>query len=102
MRKTGGQTGNSLVSVQTSTLDLTIHLHASERESVGECGAFSNERSELTESTVSSGLESDVDDESEVFGSEERRNVLLDQVETSLEPFCRFRESRENIGLPAV
>jgi hypothetical protein len=92
MRKTGSQTGNSLVSIQTGTLDLTVHLNASESESVGESGTFSDEGSELAESLIASSFEGDVDDESEVLRSKERRNVLLDQVETSLEPFCRFRE----------
>lgn len=68
---------------------------------MGESGTVSDERRTLTESAITGSLESDVDDESEVFGSEERRDVFLDQVETSLEPFCGFSESGEDIGLSA-
>lgn len=101
MRKTRSQTRYSLLRVQTGALDLTIHLYTREGESVGESGTVLNERRALTESAVSGCLESDVDDESEVFGSEESRNVFVDQVETSLEPFCGFGERRVDVGLSA-
>lgn len=101
MRQSSRQTRRRLLRVQTSTLDLPVHLYARQRELMNERRSLANERRELVDRMVASSLECSVDDEGEVLGTEEGRDVGADEVETLAEPGDGAGEGRVDVELPA-
>lgn len=97
MRKSSSERGRRLERIQTGRTDLTEHLNRRKAKTSGEAGSLADERSAEGESAIRGGLEGDVDDHGKVLGHEEGWDVLLDEVETLLEPGGGRTEARKDI-----
>lgn len=100
VRKSSGEGRSRLEWVQAGRANLTEHLNRRKAETSGEAGSLADEGSAEREGAVRRGLEGDVDDQREVLGHEEGRNVFFDEVEALLEPGGGRGETRKDIELP--
>lgn len=100
VRQSSSERRRRLARVQTSRANLTQHLHRGEAKGGSEAGAVADEGSAKREGTIRGGLVGDVDDHRKVLGHEEGRHVLLDEVETLLEPGGGLGEARQDVQLP--
>lgn len=93
VRQTSSKRRNGLGRVDTGTLDQTILLDSSEREIVRERVTRRDEFGTLFDHGPSSCLVGCVDDQGKVLGSHERWAGGFDDIESGLEPLCRFAQS---------
>lgn len=100
MSETSGQTGNGLGGVDGCARDEPVHLDGAKGKVLGERVAGRDELGALLDGGTSSGLVRFVHDESEVLGSEERRDGGLDGRESFLEPLQRLAQVWSVLQLP--